>query len=147
MTITLTPTNNPASPSTPPLTLATISAGPPASASVAIAPTMKSIGFINGMDFFSVSIYLTPGTRIGDVIRLELRNLATLASFKFLVEELTDPLLKNCINQNQGFYVNNYQTLLNMGLVNGNYRLSYQQTDATGRTVAVSFLSTYAITV
>lgn len=99
------------------------------------------------MDFFSVSIYLTPGTRIGDVIRLELRNLATLASFKFLVEELTDPLLKNCINQNQGFYVNNYQTLLNMGLVNGNYRLSYQQTDATGRTVAVSFLSTYAITV
>lgn len=119
-------------------------------AAVAPAPYLEKFT-ANGQECFRVVATLHTNTRQNDVIGFFLKSKTTIPpnSFNF-GGGLVDSYFENReIINNQGMCISSYniETMKNMGVTTGTYKLTYIQKNATGNVVAVSLANSYSITV
>jgi hypothetical protein len=111
-------------------------------ANVAPAPYLET-GTTNGIDFLRITIVLHTNTRKGDTIQTYFKiNTATPpSSFPFNRDIVDDHFEKREISGRNGKLVQEFtiENIKNTGMKSGKYRLSYVQTNSSGKIVVTSF--------
>ncbi|WP_218060147.1 hypothetical protein [Pseudomonas bananamidigenes] len=150
MPTTITPITQQGSiPASGPVTLPLPTSAVP-NANVAPCPYLET-GTKNGVNFYSVTIVLHQNTRSGDTIKTYFKDSTTVPTSSFLLGiDLIDGNFENReIRGRNGKFIQEYdiENIKNMGIKSGKYRLSYVQTNSSGKIVVASLSNDCSITV